>query len=197
MQYQEMTLEDVNNNSLKLYNIIKKDFDYDLVIFIAKGSFLIGKELSRLNNTELLEISAKRKGNKFKSILKLFKKIIPKKILIKLRKKEMESNYHLKKNERKIEYDKDLYMKNINKKKILLVDDSIDTGNSIKLSKEELVKVFKNSTIKIAVFNVMDKAIIKPDYYLYKNTMICGPWSNDSKYYSTHIKEYNLWKTNK
>ena len=80
------------------------------------------------------------------------------------------------------------------KKSILLVDDSIDSGNSIKLTKEKIQKFFPKANIKVAVFNVMKKATIKPDYTLYKDMMICGPWSNDSKENVDYLKDYYDWR---
>lgn len=194
MKYLELSIENVKENSKKLYKKIIKNYDYDLVIFIAKGSYLIGQELATLNNADLLEIFATREGGKLKKLIKPLFKIIPKKILIKLREKEMKSDFHEQKSDRKVSFDKEIYSKYKNKKNILLVDDSIDSGNSIILTKEEIQNFFPKANIKVAVFNVMKKATIKADYTLYKDMMICGPWSNDSKENSKHTKMYNEWK---
>ena len=43
----------------------------------------------------------------------------------------------------------------------------------------------------------MNKSAIKPEFTIYNNMMINGPWSNDSKYNSKHQKMYNEWKKNK
>ena len=194
MEYTELSIENVKEKSKELYKKIIKDYNYDLVIFIAKGSYLIGSELSKLNNCELLEIFASRKGSKLKKIIKPFLKLIPKKIKIKLRKKEMTSDYHEKNNDRQVSFDEKIYSKYKNKKKILLVDDSIDSGNSVILTKEAILNYFKKSEVKVAVFNYMNKASIRPDYNLYKDMMICGPWSNDSKDNKTQDNLYYEWK---
>lgn len=192
-----MSLENVKEISNKLYQKIMNDkYDYDLVIFIAKGSYPIGIELSKLANVPLLEIKATRKGGKLKKIIKPLFRFIPKKILIKLRKKEMNSEYHEKNQDRNVKFDYKIYENYLNCQKILLVDDSIDSGYSIMETKKEIEKFFKKSKVKIAVFNCMNKSIIKPDYMIYENKMICGPWSNDSKYYGKFLKEYNNWKNN-
>ena len=147
-----------------------------------------------MNNVPLLEISATRKGNKLKKLLKPFMKFIPRKILVGLRKKEMNSTYHETNNERNIIYSDEKYKKYINAKKILLIDDSIDSGYSIIEVKKVLEQYFKNSEIKVAVFNTMKKSVVKPDFTLYEDMMICGPWSNDSKYFNKFIREYKEWK---
>ncbi len=194
MDYLELSIKNVKEKSRELYEKIVSEYDYDLVIFIAKGSYLIGKELSELNNVPLLEIFATRKGSKLKKVLSPFLKLIPKTILIKLREKEMNSTYHETNNDRTVSFDENIYSRYKDKNKILLVDDSIDSGNSIVLTKNEVKKYFENADVKVAVFNVMNKATIKPDFCVYKDTMICGPWSNDSKEHKDNLKMYMKWK---
>ena len=194
MNYIEMSIDNVEKETKKLYKKIINDYNYDLVIFIAKGSYIIGKELAKLNNVPLLEIFANRKGSKIKKVLSPLLKFFPKKILITLRKREVSSGYHKKNKNRVISFDIKKYESQRKKKKILLVDDSIDTGNSIIKCQEAIINYFKDAEVKIAVFNIMDDCPIHPDYTIFKNTMICGPWSNDSKYYSKFLKQYKKWK---
>ena len=40
----------------------------------------------------------------------------------------------------------------------------------------------------------MNKSSIKADFSLYNNTMICGPWSNDSFEAKVYEKMYYKWK---
>ena len=192
MNYLELSIENVEDKCRELYK--KIDYDYDLVIFIAKGSYIIGRELSKFNNVPLLEIFATRKGSKLKKIVKPLLKFVPKEILILLRKKEMSSTYHETNNDRNVSFDDTKFSSYLDNKRILLVDDSIDSGNSIILTKKAIVDYFKNAEVKVAVFNVMDKSTIRPDYTLYNNMMICGPWSNDSKYNKKYNKLYYEWK---
>lgn len=197
MDYLELSIKNVEEKSKELYEKIISEYDYDLVIFIAKGSYLIGKELSELNNVPLLEIFATRKGSKLKKVVSPFLKLLPKKILIKLREKEMNSTYHETNNDRTVSFDENIYSRYTDKNKILLVDDSIDSGNSIILTKNEIKKYFKDAEIKVAVFNIMNKATVRPDFCVYENTMICGPWSNDSREHKENYEMYLNWKENK
>lgn len=193
MNYLELSIENVEEESKKLYHIVK-DYDYDIVVFIAKGSFTIGSTLAILKNVPLIEISAKRPVRYIKKILISFIKFIPKSILIKLRTREMKSSIYEKDKNRNITFNKHIYNLHEKKKKILLVDDSIDSGYTIIEAKQALENIFKNAEIKIAVLNCMDKSIIKPDFILHHNTLLCGPWSNDSKYYKQFVKTYEEWK---
>lgn len=195
MNYLEYSLENIEEETKKLYKKIEEEgYDYDIVIFIAKGSYPIGNKLAKLKGVPLLEIVAKRKGGRLKKIVKPILKFIPKSMLIKLRKKEMESDYHEKNNERKVSINEIQFNKYVGRKKVLLVDDSIDSGYTIIETKEKIQEKYKDAEIKIAVLNTMSKSITNPDFTLYRNTMICGPWSNDSKYFKNFIKQYNEWK---
>ncbi len=194
MNYVELSIKNVEDKCNELYENIKKEYDYDLVIFIARGSYIIGKCLADLNNAPLLEIYATRKGGKLKKLIKPLFRFVPKKILIKLRSKEMNSTFHEKNEDRRVSFNEMIYSKHTDARKILIVDDSIDSGNSIKLTKSAISDYFKNSEVKVAVFNVMSKATINADYNLYQDMMICGPWSNDSKECNKHLKMYEEWK---
>ena len=112
MNYVELSSKDVENKTSELYNkILSTDYKFDLVIFIAKGSYTIGKKLSELGNCPLLEIKATRKGNKLKKIISPFLKLIPKKIKMYLRNKEVKSNVHEKNIERNVIYNVEKWSK--------------------------------------------------------------------------------------
>ena len=77
MKYIELSIEDLKKTNKELVKIISKsNIKYDLVIFIAKGSYLIGKGIADELKLPLLEINASRKGGKLKKILKPILKII-------------------------------------------------------------------------------------------------------------------------
>lgn len=197
MNYVELSSKEVESKTTELYNkISSSNYKYDLVIFVAKGSYTIGKKLSELGDCPLIEIKATRKGNKLKKIISPVLKIIPKEIKMYLRNKEVNSNIHDKNIERNVVYDIEKWNKYKNCKNIILVDDSVDTGHSIKVCNEEIKKFFPDSNIKIAVFNCFEKSknIVDVDYTIYRETIMNGPWSNDSKYHKEFLREYNNWK---
>lgn len=196
MKSVELSLESSKEASQILAQKINEKYQYDLVIFIAKGSYTIGKELADYNNTKLIEIKATRKGNFLKEKLKKVLNVLPSQIKDTLRDIEINSNIHGKISERKIIYDEKIWKQFIDCKKIILVDDSVDTGNSMKQCKEEVSRFFKCSEVKIAALNVFSKSedIVKTDYYLYKNIILKGPWSNDSKENDEFVKMYKKYK---
>ncbi|WP_299552145.1 phosphoribosyltransferase family protein [Seonamhaeicola sp.] len=70
----------------------------------------------------------------------------------------------------------------IEPKYVLIVDDAIDTGKAMYITKNSLSKLFPKAKIETAVISwTIDASIIKPDYYLYKNILVRFPWSKDYK----------------
>ena len=196
MNYIELSTKNVEEKSIEIANEIQKEFKPDIVVFISKGAFQIGNEISKYCNVSLLEIYAQRKVGSIKSFLKIFMKLIPASIKKKLREKEIKTNIHEKNTDRNVYFEERKWGKYKKVKNILIVDDSIDTGNTMIQVKEKVQEYFKDCNIKIMSFNTFTKSenIIKTDYYIWKDTMLNGPWSNDSKYNKEFIKQYKKWK---
>lgn len=195
MEYIELSPESLKDKCKDLASLIEKDkFDYDLVVFVGRGALPIGMWFSEYSKVPLLEIKTVRKGNKLKKVLSPLLKVLPKKVLIDLRNKEAESKYHDRKNTREVSYNHKKYEQYRDKRKILLIDDSIDSGNTIVACFNKLHELNKDADIRVAAIVYFDRSIYKPKYYLYKDYLLCGPWSNDSKYNSLFEKEYKRWK---
>ncbi|WP_342462768.1 phosphoribosyltransferase [Geobacillus sp. FSL K6-0789] len=96
---------------------------------------------------------------------------------------EIKIGFHKKNNKRYIEKLPDLSVFN----NILIVDDALDTGYSIK-SLIERIGNYNEKNIKIAVINHSDtRSIIKPHYHIYSNKIVQFPWSTDSKFYNQYF----------
>lgn len=195
MQYIELSIEELKDQSKELAKLISVDFQPDVVVFIAKGSFLIGYEMSNFFNTPLVECFAVRKGNKFKQYVSPILKCFPKKLKKYLRERELQSGLH------SFSSDRHVYISNQknaieNATNILVVDDSVDTGYTVKEVIHYLTNNFSKGNIKVAALNYFDQsvAIFQIDYFLYTNCMLQGPWSKDSKYYKEFISRYKLAK---
>lgn len=193
----ELSIKNLENECLIWTKEINKEYKPELVIYVAKAGYLIGKVMSDVFNVPLIGINSERKGNGLKSILQPILKLIPTKVRFWLIKMELKSNIHKKDTERHTYFINSLESYNIeNINKIIIVDDSVDTGNSIVAVKKVVQEYFINAEIKIASLNVWDKSeeLIKTDYALYKNTIIKAPMSKDSKEYNQFINIYNSKK---
>lgn len=126
-------------------------------------------------------------------------RILPRFLTKLLREIELKSGIHKAVQERKIYWDsnKDCSGELINAHRILIVDDSIDTGYSMKevslFLKKCMTPYHLNQKIRFAAINVWSKssAVIHTDFYTYKNIIIATPMSNDSPYHEEFLRLYN------
>jgi hypoxanthine phosphoribosyltransferase len=174
---------------------MKQNFQPDIVIYIAKAGYLIGKTMSEVYGVPLAGISAVRKGNKLKSIIGPVFSMVPCYVRNKLIELELNSNFHKMDSERHVEFITDINsfpVKDI--KNVIIVDDSVDTGYTLKAVKETVRNHFTEAVVRTAGFNVWDKSreVIVTDYALFRNTIIKAPMSKDSKDYKKFIKKCQL-----
>lgn len=195
MQKKELNRKELEKECNGWARRISESYQPDLIIYIAKGGYLIGREMREVFNVPMIGIGTSRDGNGFKEKVGPFVAILPnfvRNILISI---EMMSKKHEKNTERHVHFLDDIEEKIDVKtiKSILVAEDSVDTGHSLKQSLEEIKKVFPDAEIKVASLNVWDKSkdIVSVDYSLYQNTIIKAPMSKDSKEYKAFIKLYD------
>lgn len=194
MKYTELSRKDIENDCFNWAMDIKKSYQPDLIIYVAKAGYLIGREMNRVFDVPLVGISASREGNGLKEIFGPIVSVMPNFIRNFLISVELKSDTHSKNTERKIHMHEGLEM--LDKEKfhhILIVDDSVDTGHSMKQVVNVISSMFVNAEIKTAGLNVWDKSksIIDTDFALFKNTVIKTPMSKDSKEYKDFMEFYN------
>lgn len=67
-------------------------------------------------------------------------------------------------------------------KKVLIIDDCIDTGYTLKLVKEYLQYNYPGNDFRIAVATVAHHfPVVIPEYQLYNRVLLRFPWANDVK----------------
>lgn len=165
------------------------------MVFIAKGSYIIGDVISKYFNVPLIEIHAVREGNKLKNLVSPVLKLIPKSVKNYLRKKELQSGVHNKNSERRVYLEKGKD-KLEDAENILVVDDSVDTGHTAKQVCDYILRHYENKIVRFASLNVFEDSerVFKVHYSLYRNHIMIGPWSKDSKEYRQFVKRYEQWK---
>ena len=194
MKYIELSRKDIEEQCKDWAKEIQKSYQPDLIVYVAKAGYLIGREMKDVFNVPLVGISATREGNALKEVGGPIVSRMPnfvRNILISL---ELKSDTHSKNTERQIHFHEGLEkLKSSNIQNILVVDDSVDTGHSMKQVVDAIHSLFGDVEIKIAGLNVWDKSrsIIDSDFALYKNTVIKTPMSKDSKEYKDFMQIYN------
>lgn len=181
-----LSLENLENESLRLAKKIDEDFSPDVVIYVARGGYLIGETIAGYFKVKNIGIHAERDGGTLKELISPLLICLPKWIKMSLRKMELASGLHKGRSNRKIYWDDDAYLKIKNMRKILVVDDSVDTGlTMVNVIQEIQKKAGAVAIIKTAAINVWSDSIpiVQTDYFNYKNTIIQTPMSKDSKEY--------------
>ena len=81
-------------------------------------------------------------------------------------------------------------------KKILIVDDSTDTGYSLLAAKEAVRKAAKDSDVRTASYCVIDisQKRVAVDYGRYRNTIVVSATSRYSDEYEDFLKLLVLWE---
>lgn len=191
-----LSLKSLREESLKLAKTIEKDYTPDIVIYIARGGYLIGKEISDYFNVPCVGIHAERRGGGVKEIISPLLRILPQSVKRSLREMELNSGVHKVDKERNIFWDPmdaHLIKNNSGITNILLVDDSVDTGYSMLQVKDKIYSDLGTVVIRTAAINVWSKSakVCETNYCNYKNFIIMTPMSKDSKEYPEFEKLYN------
>lgn len=189
----ELSIKSLDEKCQEFAKQIKLEYQPDLVIYVARGSYLIGKSIIKVLNVPLIAVGTQRKGNELKELVAPVLSLLPRWLCNLLRRCELKSNVHGVQVERHIEFLDDISLIDVASiKKVLIVDDSVDTGSSM-LAVSNLVKSnFPNGEIKTAVLNVMSqsKNVFKVDYSMYEDAMLRTPMSKDSREYKVFCHLY-------
>ena len=200
MNYIELSSENAEKDTLRLAEMISGSYSPDAVVFVSKGAYKIGAELGKYFDVPVLEIFAERKMNALKQLCSPFLRLIPSKLKHKLRSMEVSGNSHKKNSERKVHWGKiPQNAENADFRRILLADDSCDTGSTFVQCAEEIKKRYPSAEIKTAALNVFSDSenIIHTDFCIYRDCLISGPWSNDSAEHKDFLKGYNRYISEK
>ena len=194
MNYIELSIKDLEKECAEWAKEIKKMFCPDLIVYVAKAGYLIARPMKDVFAAPLVGISATREGNKLKEVVGPIVSLLPNFVRNFLISMELKSDTHGKNTERRISFHKGFEkVKKSHPQKILVIDDSVDTGHSMKQVVDAIKDVFNDAEIRVAGLNVWDKSrtVIDTNYALYENTVIKAPMSKDSKEYKEFLKIYN------
>ncbi len=183
-----LNFEESIEKSKELAKLVEKSgFSPEIIIYLETGGILVGKVVSEYFNKKLIGIKVQRNLGSLKKNVGFLLKIMPKFLKTFLRQLEIKLGVHKKMSNRKLTP----INEKIENQKILIVDDAVDTGNSvltlINYLKNE--KEIEEKNIKIASLNISDSnPIVSVDFAIYKNKIVSFPWSHDSKDYKKFLK---------
>ena len=180
---------------------IGKDFKPDLVVFIAKSGYIIADEFSKSFGVPMDEVVASRSGGNLRKLvapvfrllpLKIRNLIVGAKIMYFVNDKKTERNIRVPASLAKLASDGKY-------KKVLLIDDSIDTGWTFLAAYNAVKEIFRNSEVRSLALIRMDFSMkrFKVDYHYFENALLLTPAQVDSGEYDEFIYQYKKWSENK
>lgn len=196
---QVLTLDTLalDQHALQLSRIVKENFSvkFDAIVAVRRGGSFVCDVFChyfpRDRYTDRYDISLQRPSTKRKTgaISRLLKKLpIPILNLMRMIESSMLCLHRKFKGSSttpNVEIPDGLYniLKNKEFPKILIIDDAIDSGDTLFAITETIKETNKDATIRIAVMTETTRhPRMKADYSLYRNkTLIRFPWSNDYK----------------
>ena len=131
MNYTELSLEELRKISINAAEKIAEKEKIDLIIYVAKAGFPIALYMNEVFQVQLLGIRAQRKGNTIKNFVGPVLAHMPRLVRDILISIELKSKVHRVDVGRKVEFHAGINNLDIDSfNNILIVDDSVDTGNS-------------------------------------------------------------------
>ncbi len=155
----------------------------DHILYVERAGLLTGFILASFFGCPISGITSKRSGTSIKSGLKYILRLLPRSITHFLRRLEIKSSVHETNVKRYVSCDNGLPPAG---KKILVVDDALDTGHSIAAVMDYLTsKGFARERIKVAVLTTTgDNPATRADFSFFDQVVCAFPWSYDSREYN-------------
>ena len=176
---------------------IKKSYHPDLIIFIAKSGFLFAKPMAEIFGCNMADIVVERPGNNSKNRLQKIIDVLPMSVIAGVLRSPFMYKFNAAKKERQIRLTPK-YEAECRKKyeKILIVDDSVDTGWNLLKVLELTKKNFLDAKIKVASYSVIEysKVRVQVDFIRFENRIVITATSRKSEEYQTFLEMYGQWK---
>jgi hypoxanthine phosphoribosyltransferase len=173
---------DFNNHCHRLESLIS-NFEPDLLVTIATGGDFVGANM--FCNVTHLSLRCQRSGSTAKRKSSLFSFIVkhlPQRVNNVLRIIESKILSSRKPRLADIRLTEHQHRVITNAKRILVVDDAVDSGATLIAVLDAIYKVAGNQTVRSAAITVTtEKPLVMPDYFIYNDkTLIRFPWSADA-----------------
>lgn len=197
MRFVELSEESLRRESRKLAESVGKEFSPDAVAYLAKGGFLVGVEVSRYFDVPLIELSSRRSGDGAKELARGTLRILPRFLKHALREVEVHLRLARRSEGRASKQGKTMriterYELPLSAGSILIVDDSVDTGTSMRVAKSVLGALYPGAHIEIAAINVFSASAktVEVGYGNFTDCLLSTPASKDNKDYQRFLRLY-------
>lgn len=195
MEFIEYSLASLRDESIRLANEVGKGgYNPDCVAYLARGGWIIGEAVAAHFSAPVIELTAHRGGDAAKARSSAVLSMLPRSIKKFLREQEI---IHRLRHDTGLSQQKTMQISTRYKlpehiERILLVDDSADTGASIVSAISLLSNVFPEVEIRVAVLNVFDRAkeTVKIDWHLHERCLLSLPSSKDNTEYPQFMNQY-------
>lgn len=189
----ELSMEQLKDISIRTAKEIAARKNINLIIYIARAGFPIAYYMNEVFQCRILGIKATRSGSKIKAAAGKYLLYLPETIKDIFREIELKLKIHERHSARRVEFHQSLNAMDLHYGySILVVDDSVDTGNSMKQVLSRIIETFPYAEITTYALNVFDtsRSKLAMDYFTFKNAIIRTPMSKDSHEYSAFYEMY-------
>jgi len=191
----DITLEQLDGLTKTLLGQMRfSRFEPDVIIFIETGSRLLASSMHEATGIPAFSLTIQRSGNSTKARISSLLSLLPVFLQNFLRQVERALNLHSS-NARKIAAAPTI---DLSRKKILILDDAADSGQSLLTAKKWAMDNGAPETeIKLATVTVTQpKAMEIVDFWIH-NRLCRFPWSSDSREKEEYQKIYEQVDTEK
>ncbi len=191
------SMDSITSDCRRWAEEIGKTYQPDLVVFIAKSGFLFAKPIAEYFGCEMADILVGRPAGRVKDRLKTVIRLMPEKAVMKILKMPLMYKFNEKKGKRDVELS--VRYKEERRRphgKILIVDDSVDTGLTLQCVHKIVREDFPDAAVRTAGYAVIDysRKRISVDYYRYRNMVVLTATSRKSSQYGAFLRQYEAWK---
>ena len=176
---------------------IKEEYMPDFIIFIAKSGYIIADEFSKTMGVPMDEIHASRAGGRLRKIAAPFFHLLPLTVRNRIVGAKCMYKFNDKKNKRNVYVPERLneIAKKMQYKKILIIDDSIDTGWTFVEVYNKIRQLFCYADIRTLALIKMTycERRFNVDYNYFENMLLLTPAQVDSGEYYDFISQYETW----
>jgi len=190
-EVKDVDLSRLNEYSVELAKkVYKSGYVPEHILYVERAGLFVAYGIAKYFNCGISGIYATRSGVGLKSKTKSILKYLPRSITHILRNIELVSNIHAAKKGRNVHIKGEYPPKD---KKLLIVDDAIDTGYSLQSVINFLnAKGYEGHRSKIAVLTTTrDDPMCRADIFLFDRVVLAFPWSFDSNEYK---KAWQLYR---